>query len=224
MDGPDDAARRQLLVQVLTTEHFTLQGARAAAVSETNTRLQIYMGFVSMSVLALALAAQVSKLGDAFFAFAFILLPIAYLFGVATLGRLRQTWLEWFLAMQGMNRIRRFFVDVAPEAERYLSMPTSDEPFTTLRGSAIRRFGRFQGAYTAFAVVALVDSVLAGVFAGLVTLRLSERGLVAAVAGIAAFVLSIVSLMAFSRRFVFASLREAEVRFPGGESEMTEGG
>lgn len=213
MDGREDPDR-QALIQLLTTEHFTLQGARAAAVGETNSRLQIYMMFVSMSVLALALVAQVSQLGKAFFAFAYILLPIAYLFGVATLGRLRQTWLEWFTAMQGMNRIRRFFVEVAPDAERYLIMPTSDEPFTTLRGGSLTRFGRLQGLYTAFFVIALVDSVIAGVFAGLLTIRLSGLGLLSAALGVVALSVSMVSLMAFSRRFVFATLRGAEVRFP----------
>ena len=218
---PEGPERRQALVTFLTTEHFTLQGARAAAVAESNSRLQIYMGFLSMSVLTLALAAQVSSLGDPFFAFAFILLPVAYLFGLATIGRLNQSWTEWFIAGQGMSRIRRFFVDMAPEARPYLSLPATDDPWETLSGFGIQVGGRLRGFTTAFAVIALGNSVIAGAFAGLLVLRLSHRGLVATAVGTVMLVLSATLTMASGRRWFMRNMASVEVRFPPADGPVS---
>lgn len=204
------------MITFLTTEHFTLQGARSSSVAEVNSRLQIYMGFVSMAVLALALVAQLSNTleADAFFAFAFVLLPVAYIFGLATGERLNQAWAEWFVAGQGMSRIRRFFIDVTPEASRYLTFPSTDEPIATLSAIGIRVGGRLGGFVTAYAVVAIVNSIVAGVFAGLVVVRLSERGVVAAAAGGVVFLTSLIGLMGMGRRRFLRIVAAAEVRFP----------
>jgi hypothetical protein len=215
---PDEDARRQALISFMTTEHFTLQGARTSAVAETNSRLQTFMTFVSMSVLALALVAQISRLGDAFFTFAFLLLPVVYVLGLATIGRFRQLWQEWFHAGQAMNRIRRYFVDVAPEAKRYLTLPTTDEPWTTLSAWGIRAGGRLGGLVTVFAVLAMINSVVASVLAGLVAIRLTDRGSLATAVGAAAFVLSFLLLMSAGRKDFFRNMAQAETRFPPEET------
>ena len=213
-DRPAEGPDRQALITILTTEHFTLQGARSSAIAETNSRLQIYMGFISMSILALALVAQVSRLGEEFFVFAFILLPITYLFGLATLGRLNQSWRDWFVTTQGMNRIRQFFVEVAPESARYLTLPTTDEFWTTLAGASIQKSGRLQGLVTAFAVVAIMNSILAGVLVGLVAIRIGDSGALAVGAGVGMFILSLVLLAAGGQRSFSKNEANAEVRFP----------
>jgi hypothetical protein len=48
----------QAFLQALTTEHFTLQTARAVAVIEGNGRTALYVGALSSTLVALALAAQ----------------------------------------------------------------------------------------------------------------------------------------------------------------------
>jgi hypothetical protein len=209
---------RQELIQFLTTEHFTLQGARSAAVADTNSRLQIYMGVLSASILALALVAQISSLGDHFFAFAFVLLPMVYVFGLLTIGRLRQSWLEWFIAGRGMSRIRRFFVEAAPEADRYLILPTSDDPWATLLGTGIKEQGRLSGTlggfFTATGVIALINSAILGVFAGLVAVRMSGEAAATAISGGAIFLLSLGILMKAGSRSFYRNMNAAEVRFP----------
>jgi hypothetical protein len=49
-------------MQALTTEHFTLQTARAVAVNEGNGRTALYIGALSSTLVALALVAQRSPL------------------------------------------------------------------------------------------------------------------------------------------------------------------
>ena len=54
----DEQAARA--IQILTTEHFTLQGARANTVSETNGRIAIFLGMVSSTLIALAFVGKIS--------------------------------------------------------------------------------------------------------------------------------------------------------------------
>jgi uncharacterized membrane protein len=49
---------RQHILQFMTTEHFTLQTARAVANAEITSRLQLYLGTLSSAIIALALTAQ----------------------------------------------------------------------------------------------------------------------------------------------------------------------
>ena len=57
-------------IQILTTEQFTLQGARANTVSETNGRIAIFLAMVSSTLIALAFVGQMSSLSLAFQVFA----------------------------------------------------------------------------------------------------------------------------------------------------------
>jgi len=58
----------------VTTEHFTLQGARAAAITESTSRASIFIGSVSAGLVALGLIATATRIGTAFYAFGLILL------------------------------------------------------------------------------------------------------------------------------------------------------
>jgi hypothetical protein len=61
---------RQALLSTLTTEHFTLQGARASVVGEMGARSSLYLSAVSSALIALGFVAQVSKIGQTFRLFA----------------------------------------------------------------------------------------------------------------------------------------------------------
>jgi hypothetical protein len=74
VEEPGAGADRQHILQFMTTEHFTLQTARAVANAEITSRLQLYLGTLSSSIVALALTAQLSGLGLAFRGFALVLL------------------------------------------------------------------------------------------------------------------------------------------------------
>ncbi len=56
-------------VTMATTEHFNLQTARAATISEANGRASIYLAALSSNLIALAFIGQMSRLGTAFYAF-----------------------------------------------------------------------------------------------------------------------------------------------------------
>ena len=60
----------QAVLTTLTTEHFTLQGARSSTVSESSARSALYLGSLSASLVALGFVAQISATGDTFRVFA----------------------------------------------------------------------------------------------------------------------------------------------------------
>jgi hypothetical protein len=132
---------RQHILQFMTTEHFTLQTARAVANAEITSRLQLYLGTLSSAIIALALTAQLSGLGLAFRGFALVLLPVVFFLGVVTHGRLLQVNAEWRLYGQGMNRIRHYFLELAPEMEPYFVLPATDDPWVTLAGIGVQTGG-----------------------------------------------------------------------------------
>ena len=76
-EGRDLGGRRSLpslttaqpsgaLMSALTTEHYTLQSARSSTITEANGRSSLFLSAVSGATVALALVAQLDKLGDTF--------------------------------------------------------------------------------------------------------------------------------------------------------------
>ena len=107
-------------------------------------------------------------LGRAFETFALVLLPVVYFLGVATLTRLLQAAAEWRSHGHGMNRIRHWYLEVAPEMAPYFVLPATDDPWASLAAVGIRRHNTWQGLLaTAPWIIVVINSVLAGVVAGL---------------------------------------------------------
>ena len=71
----------------MTTEHFTLQGPRTAAITESTSRATIFIGAVSAGLVALGLIATATRIGTAFYAFGLTLLSTLSFFGLVTCDR-----------------------------------------------------------------------------------------------------------------------------------------
>jgi hypothetical protein len=211
-------ADRQHILQFMTTEHFTLQTARAVANAEISSRLQLYLSTLSSTIIALALVAQLSELGVAFRVFALVLLPVVYFLGVVTLGRVLQASAERRIYGQGMNRIRHWYLEVAPQMERYFVLPATDDPWASLAALGIRVQGRawWEGLMTAPAVIVVINSVLAGVFTGLGwrTVAGPSGPVGPAISAAAGFVLSMVVLGVYEQRDFRRQLEAVPVAFP----------
>jgi hypothetical protein len=221
-------ADRQHILQFMTTEHFTLQTARAVANAEISSRLQLYLSTLSSTIIALALVAQLSELGFAFRAFALVLLPVVYFLGVVTLGRVLQASSEWRIYGQGMNRIRHYYLQVAPEMEPYFVLPATDDPWASLAAVGIRVQGRawWQGLLTAPAMIVVINSVLAGVFTGLGWRSVAgPSGPVGpATSAAAGLVLSMVVLGVYEQRAFRRQLEALPVAFPANSHETGQTG
>jgi len=159
------------LVTFVTTEHFALQGARSATIAESTGRASIFLGAVSGGLIALAFIGQASRLGTAFYAFGLILLPALAFVGLTTFYRVFQAGLEDVRLAQRTARLRAFYFDAAPEAERYLlSVP----PGQRLEAQGIGG-SRAQKFLTMAGTVAVITAILAGSAAGLLAALLSSH-------------------------------------------------
>jgi len=167
LDSLSDAEVARAL-QIVATEHFTLQGARANTVAETNGRIGIFLGTVSSTLIAVAFVGQMSNIGVAFQAFALILLPILLFLGAATFGRVLQSAIEDYFYLGGINRIHHFYTAAAPVLAPYFVISPYDDFKGRMRSMAVAP-SRWQMLFTGTAMVGGINSVLAGVFATLLT-------------------------------------------------------
>jgi hypothetical protein len=78
----------QAAMAILTTEHFNLQTARAATISETNGRASVFLGSVSAGLVAFAFAGQTSR--TALYTFGLVLFPVLSFLGLVTFQRALQ--------------------------------------------------------------------------------------------------------------------------------------
>lgn len=161
-----------------TTEHFTLQSARAQTISESTGRASIFLASVSGGMVALGLMATAARVGTAFYAFALILLPALAFVGLVTFRRVLQTGIEDLGYAERIARLRGYYFDTAPELTPYLLSVPPEE-----RIAVQGLFGGFgQGFATVAGMTAVITSVLAGATAGLLAAVISDHSLAPALA------------------------------------------
>jgi hypothetical protein len=159
---PPQADGQQAFMQALTTEHFTLQTARAVAVNEGNGRTALYIGALSSTLVALALVAQRSPLGDVFYAVALTVLPAVLFLGVVTYVRVLQSSIEDILYARAINRIRHYYTEIDPSQAHYFLLSGRDDFRGALANMCIRDSWT-QFLFTMPSAVAVINALLAGV-------------------------------------------------------------
>ena len=82
---------RSVAVSFITTEHFTLQGARASTVAESTGRATMFLGAVSAGLVALGLMATATQVGRRSTPSGLILLPTLAFVGLVTFERVLQS-------------------------------------------------------------------------------------------------------------------------------------
>lgn len=158
-------------IQILATEHWSLLAARALSWNESFSRTSMLLATLSATVVALALAAQVAGFGPGFVTFALVVLPFVELVGVATFARLGEANREDLQSIQGMNRIRHAYLEIAPQLEPYFVAGRNDDlpslfstygmgsrSMSTVRGGFHHAFVMTQG------MVGIINAMVAGVF------------------------------------------------------------
>ena len=154
------------VVTVMTTEHFVLQTARSAGISEVNGRAAFYLAAVSSGLIVLAFIGQLSRLGTAFYVFGLVLLPTLAFVGITTFDRALRNGVEDVQLAGRINRIRQFYFDAAPQVARYLPPPSPDTPAAIAQSAGVSSPAWYQ-FLTIAGAVAVVNSVLAGGVLGL---------------------------------------------------------
>ena len=150
--------RRAEVMQALTTQHLALQSARSISGSEIALRSTLYLTTLSSAVVALAL---VSRLGNAFLVFSLAILPVVFLLGLVSYGRMLQNAVEYIIYGRAISRIMQFYAGIDPTTAEYFQGAQADE--TLLQGLGLFKF-RWQQFLSATAMVAIVNAVVGGTF------------------------------------------------------------
>ena len=158
------------VVQILSTEHWSLLSARSLAYNETFARGGMFLTFLSMSFVAMALLAQAMAFGSAFLAVTAIVLAMDFVIGVLTYVRNINTNREDSRAVWGMARIRHAYTQIAPIVTPYFTTPYHDDPESVLLSyGAPPNPGIGQlllyGVTTSGGMIGLIASIIAGVLA-----------------------------------------------------------
>ena len=205
-------------MQILATEHWSLLATRQLAWTEAFSRANIFLTVLSAAAVALALVAQTDDSGRTFRMFALLLLPVMLFLGVATFVRLG--WINeqegWIVI--GMNRLRRGYLDIAPDLEPYFITGSTDDLVGLLRTTGITELENRQFALQALvstpAVIGVIDCVLAGVLGGLVA-ELAGLATAAAVAiGLGCGLVTLVLLALYPAHQVRRFQRTYKPKFP----------
>jgi hypothetical protein len=197
MADPPDPGR---LLTALTTEHFTLQGARAATTSESAARSSLFLGSVSSALVALGFLASVSGGTSALFrTFALTALPTLCFLGVTTFIRLVELGTEDILYGRAINRIRNHYLELAGREARLFMMGANDDARGVLNNMGLRPTPVQLYLTNSFAI-GVVTAVLGGSTVALAIGAITAAALGVDVAVGAVVALSIVpALMAYSR-------------------------
>jgi hypothetical protein len=204
-DRPTSLADPRVL-QILMTEHWGFLATRSLAYNEAFARAGMFFTTLSASVVALALVLSAIGPGQEFQVTAIVLLGFDVLIGLATLGRVNDSSMEDLRCIQGMNRIRHAYFEVAPMIEPYLSTSPHDDMKGVLATYATGKVvlspveGFLHSLTTAPAMVNTVVMLLIGVLAGVIASGTGVGMAASIVVGVVAFVVSgIVSLVAADR-------------------------
>jgi hypothetical protein len=198
---------------LLTTEHFTLQGARSATIADASGRANLFLGSVSLALVALALVGQASEMGTPFFVFGLVLFPTLLFLGLATFVRVNQSTAEDLLLARGINRIRHFYLEYVPDAEPYFILGAHDDAAGVLSNMGIRPTV-WQLFVTTAGTIGVINSVIAGATAGLVTGLLGWPLRGNAGVGVVMFVIGVIAHHRVERATLEQSAGHLEVRFP----------
>jgi hypothetical protein len=190
--NPDNAPNpnQQAMLQIMMAEYAILQSGRASTIFDATGRANLYIGSLSSVIVALAFVGQASDMGDSFFVFTLVLLVPLFFIGVTTFARILQVGNADLTYTRGMNRIRHFYTEIAPETARYFILPTHDDMAAWMK-EASGKPGLLQPFLSTGGMVIGLNSFLAGAFVAiLLHLLIDAELLVSLIAGIVAFCVS----------------------------------
>jgi hypothetical protein len=210
-----DAPNRHELLTALTTEHFTLQGARAQTAGESASRASLYILSVSSTLVALGFIGQA---GETFEVFALTVLPTLYVLGVFTFVRVVECGAEDVRYGVAINRIRNYYKQIAGDQARLFLLSGHDDAHGVFANAAVPSEGRRQ--YLTFAtVVAVINSVVGGSAVAIAAGAITGASLgVAASIGAAVGLLSLALLLRHADRLLEERAGRTEALFPSPEA------
>lgn len=213
--GLDPADPRVL--QILSTEHWSLLSTRGLVYNEAFTRVATFLTLVSMSLIALALLAQAMGFSRSFVVIAAVTLGFDLLVGLATIARVLGAIDEDLRAVHGMSRIRHGYLEVAPELRPYFTSPVHDDVRSVMVSYGRAQTGILAFVYflsTSLGLMVLLVSVTAGIVALVVAMAAETAVGIGVSISVAVTITSFLGLGMLARRSILAGQAALESLFP----------
>jgi len=202
------------VIQILSTEHWSLLGARSLAYNEAFVRAGMFLTFLSTSFVALALVAQAMSFGRDFLSVAAVALEYDLIVGVTTYLRMNGANLDDLRANHGMARIRHAYTQITPIVTPYFTTPTHDDidAVTTVYGPISDRLaGQFlYGLSTSNGMIGLIVSMVGGVLTTVVAMLFGLDGGASIWIGVVGGLVALAGLFALT----FAAITREQARIP----------
>ena len=221
---PDDGSRDSVALQILSTEHFSLLTHRSLAYNEAFTRVGMFLTFLSMSFVALALLSGAMPISADFLVISAIVLGFDLLIGFTTFIRVGNANNEDLHAVHGMARIRHGYVELAPETKPYFTSPTNDDMVSVLSAYSTAdpvsiRANILYGLSTSGGMLGLVVSLVAGAFGAVTALALGVSSGIAFVIGGILAVLCVVASFRWALGRAIRNRQALVTRFPASAAD-----
>jgi hypothetical protein len=139
-------------INALGTEYFVLQSMASSTISESGSRVSIYLSSLASALVALGFSSSSPR---AFASLAFTVLPTVFVLGWFTIVRLTDTSVANVVSLRRMELIRAYYAALAPVAPPYFG---ADDPAAE-HGV---RYGRWSFLFTMASMVITVNCVLGG--------------------------------------------------------------
>jgi hypothetical protein len=209
LDNRSFPERQTAFMSALVTEHFVLQTAASATVTEAASRTSLYVFSLSSSLVAMGF---VSQFPQTFRLFAAAILPALFVLGVFTTVRLVDTGIENQQFLRGIARIRGYYRTLTPEAAVYFSSASGRWP-EAQAAPPLWYSARLALLTTSATMIAFINSIVAGASVTLLVSGLLggyHISVAVAVGFVAAAGLMAGFLAYQQRRYLAAAPREAE--------------
>jgi hypothetical protein len=141
-------------MSALVTEHFVLQGTSSSTVSESGSRVSIYLSALSSGLVAIGFASGSHR---ALESLAFTVLPTVFALGWFTVVRLIDTSVANVVSQRRMERITRYYASLYPAGAQFFDVGAMEA-----RGMHGVRYGRLSFLFTMASMVIVVNSVVGG--------------------------------------------------------------
>lgn len=206
------------VISILSTEHWGLLSARSLAYNEAFVRAGMFLTFLSMSFVAMALLAQAMPIGRDFLSVVALLLAFDLVIGLTTFGRISGANVDDLRAVHGMARIRHAYTQITPIVTPYFTTPTHDDidAVTTVYGTiSDRPLGQIAYALTTSGgMIGLIVLLVGGVLASVVAMLIGVAGGASIWIGVAGGVVMMGALILYGMVSAERFQSSVSARFP----------
>jgi hypothetical protein len=206
------------VLQILSTEHWSLLTARSLVYNESFTRVGMFFSILSATLVALGLVSTGTGFSDAFLIVAAFVLALDLFIGLATLGRVGAVSDVELRYTQVMNRLRNAYFRIVPGLDPYFITSQFDDFNSVAAFYGPPTQGpmgdMLHGLTTLPGMLSVVCSAIAGALAAVVVLLVTHDGTVAFAGALVVFVSLFLAMAAIGYRTVASFQSSFEARFP----------